>query len=192
MYVIGYRYLIQNNSEMKTNKFITALLSLLLLAATAISLASCSKDDDSKESDNNNVNNNDTPDNPSGKNTDSLVRYYNDLEYFQSYFVQTDSEGNFVYRSMGEPLYESDTAHLYIGVDDIDEALKYFEYALAPDIAKQTSVSNNYTYTLTDTSGASLGTVSFVPGSGTSIAEVTTDLSGLKYFNKVTKLSQVS
>jgi len=87
--------------------------------------------------------------------------------------------------SMGVPLYESDTAHLYIGVDDIDEALKYFEYALAPDIAKQTSVSNNYTYTLTDTSGNSQGTVSFVPGSGTSVAEITTDLAGLKYFNKV-------
>ena len=34
---------------MKTNKFITALLSLLLLAATAISLASCNKDDDPED-----------------------------------------------------------------------------------------------------------------------------------------------
>jgi len=169
---------------MRTNKFITALLSLLLLAATAISLASCNKDDDPKESENNNAN----PGNHSGQNTDSLVRYFNDLEYFQGYFVQTDSAGNFLYRSMGEPLYESDTAHLYIGVDDIDEALKYFEYAIAPDIAKQTSVSNNYVYTLTDTSGNELGTVSFVPGSGTSVAEITTDLPGLKYFNKVTFL----
>ncbi len=72
---------------MKTNKFYTALLSILLLAATAISLASCNKDDDPKESDINNVNNNDTPENPSGQNTDSLVRYFNDLEFFQGYFV---------------------------------------------------------------------------------------------------------
>ena len=35
---------------LKTTKFYTALLSLLLLAATAISLASCNKDDDHKES----------------------------------------------------------------------------------------------------------------------------------------------
>ena len=162
-----------------------ALLSLLLLAATAISLASCNKDDDPKESDNNNVN----PDNHSGQNSaDTLVRYYNDLEFFQDYFVATDSVGNFLYRSMGVPLYESDTAHLYIGVDNLDEALRYFEYAIAPDIAKQTSVSNNYIYTLTDTSGNSQGTVSFVPGSGTSVAEVTTDLPDLMYFNKVTFL----
>ena len=72
------------------------------------------------------------------------MRYYNDLEFFQSYFVVTDSAGNFMYHSTGVPLYESDSAHLYIGVDDIDEALMYFEYAIAPDIAKQTSVSNNY------------------------------------------------
>ena len=171
---------------MKTNKFITALLSLLLLAATAISLSSCNKDDDPKESENNNVNNNDTP---SGQNAaDSLVGYYNDLEFFQDYFIATDSLGNFLYRTMGVPLYESDTAHLYIGVDNIDEALQYFEYAIAPDIAKQTSVSNNYTYTLTDTSGNSLGTVSFVPGGGSSVAEITTNLPGLKYFNKVTFL----
>ncbi len=89
---------------------------------------------------------------------------------------------------MGEPLYESDTAHLYIGVDNLDEALRYFGYAIAPDIAKQTSVSHNYTYTLTDTSGNTQGTVSFVPGSGSSIAEITTNLPDLKYFNKVTFL----
>ncbi len=52
--------------KMKTNKYLTALLSLLLLAATAISLVSCNKDDDPKESDINNVNNNDNPDTPSG------------------------------------------------------------------------------------------------------------------------------
>ena len=112
------------------------------------------------------------------------MRYYNDLEFFQDYFVATDSVGNFLYRSMGVPLYESDTAHLYIGVDNLDEALRYFEYAIAPDIAKQTSVSNNYIYTLTDTSGNSQGTVSFVPGSGTSVAEVTTDLPDLMYFKQ--------
>ena len=173
---------------MKTNKYLTALLSLLLLAATAISLASCNKDDDPKESENNNVNPENNPDTPSGQNPDSLVRYYNDLEFFQSYFVVTDSAGNFMYHSTSVSLYESDSAHLYIGVDNIDEALRYFEFAIAPDIAKQISVSHNYTYTLTDTSGNSQGTVSFVPGDGTSVAEITTDAPSLKYFNKVTFL----
>ncbi len=116
------------------------------------------------------------------------MRYYNDLEYFLSYFVATDSAGNFLYRSMGVPLYESDAAHLYIGVDNIDEALRSFEFAIAPDIAKQISVSHNYTYTLTDTSGNSQGTVSFVPGGGSSVAEITTDLPDLRFFNKVTFL----
>ena len=100
------------------------MLSLLLLAATAISLASCSKDDAPKESDNNNGNNNDNPEN----NVSGDVKVVcDDLGIFQDYFVITDSVGNFLHRSMGVPLYDNDTAHLYIGVDDIDEALLYFD-----------------------------------------------------------------
>jgi len=162
---------------MKTLKSNFWLLGIALMAAATMNFSSC-KDDE---------NGVDTPDNPTGQ-IDSLVTYYDDLEYFQDYFVRTDALGNLRYRSMGVPLYESDTAHLYIGVDNLDEAVAYFHYAIAPDIEQKVSVSNNYTYTFTDTLGNSQGTVSFVPGSGTTVAEITTDLPDLKHFNKVTFL----
>ena len=114
------------------------LLGIALMAAATVNFSSC-KDDE---------NGVDTPDNPTGQ-IDSLVTYYDDLEYFQNYFVRTDALGNLRYRSMGVPLYESDSAHLYIGVDNLDEALRYFNYAIAPDIEQKVSVTNNYTYTLT-------------------------------------------
>jgi len=153
------------------------LLGITLMTVATMNFSSC-KDDE---------NGVDTPDNPTGQ-IDSLVTYYDDLEYFQNYFVRTDALGNLRYRSMGVPLYESDSAHLYIGVDNLDEALRYFNYAIAPDIEQKVSVSHNYTYTFTDTLGNIQGTVSFVPGSGTSVAEITTDLADLKHFNTVTFL----
>ncbi len=153
------------------------LLGIALMAAATMNFSSC-KDDE---------NGVDTPDNPTGR-IDSLVSVYNDLEYFQSYFVATDSKGNLCYYRMGVPLYESDPTHLYIGVDNLDEAAQYFHYAIAPDIEQKVSVTNNYTYTLTDTLGNSQGSVSFVPGSGATVAEITTDLPDLKYFNTVTFL----
>jgi hypothetical protein len=153
------------------------LLGIALMAAATMNFSSC-KDDE---------NGVDTPDNPTGR-IDSLVSVYNDLEYFQSYFVATDSKGNLCYYRMGVPLYESDSTHLYIGVDNLDEAAQYFHYAIAPDIEQKVSVTNNYTYTLTDTLGNSQGSVSFVPGSGAMVAEITTDLPDLKYFNTVTFL----
>ena len=153
------------------------LLGITLMAAATMYFSSC-KDDE---------NGVDTPDNPTGQ-IDTLKVVEDDLEVFQNFFVATDETGNFRYRRMGVPLYESDTAHLYIGVDNLDEALRYFNYTLADDIERQVSVSNNYTYTLTDTLGNSQGTVSFVPGSGTTVAEITTDLPDLKYFNTVTFL----
>ena len=153
------------------------LLGIALMAAATMNFSSC-KDDE---------NGVDTPDNPTGQ-IDTLKVVEDDLEVFQNFFVATDETGNFRYRRMGVPLYESDTAHLYIGVDNLDEAVAYFHYAIAPDIERQVSVSNNYTYTFTDTLGNSQGTVSFVPGSGTTVAEITTDLPDLKYFNKVTFL----
>lgn len=155
--------------NIRINKILPALLSILLLAATAISFASCNKDDDK--------------DNDKAKGN-------NDLAAFQSMFVEIDASGDFVGRYNGVPLYESDTAHLYFPVEDIKEALKCFESTLAPDIERQKSDTYHYTYTLTDASGNSQGTVTFAPGTGTSVAEVTTNLPGLKYFNKVTFLQK--
>ena len=115
------------------------------------------------------------------------------LKYFQDAFVVTDSLGGFVNYSLGEPLYANDTKHLYIGVEDIDEALMYFESSIAPTIQKTVSVSYNYTYTLTDKDGKGVGTVSFAPSveSG-SVAEITTDIAGLKYFDRVTFLNNAA
>ena len=102
------------------------LLGIALMAAATMNFSSC-KDDE---------NGVDTPDNPTGQ-IDSLVTYYDDLEYFQNYFVRTDALGNLRYRSMGVPLYESDSAHLYIGVDNLDEAWRISTTPSHPTLSRR-------------------------------------------------------
>jgi len=116
------------------------------------------------------------------------VTSFDDLAFFQDAFVEVDASGNLVAHCVGEPIYTDDPTHLYIGVDDLEEALSYWDDCLAPDIVRTVSVSHNYTYTLTDLEGKSQGTVSFALGTGGSVAEITTNAPGLKHFDRVTFL----
>ena len=119
------------------------------------------------------------------------VTGFDDLEYFQEYFVNVDSLGNFVSRNIGIPLpvYDEDTTHIFIGVEDIEEALTYWDDCLPPIDEIRPLMNGNYpyTYTLTDEQGRSQGTVSFAPSTEPGfVADITTDLPGLRHFKKVT------
>ena len=119
------------------------------------------------------------------------VTAFDDLEYFQTYFVNVDSLGNFVSRSIGIPLpvYDEDTTHIFIGVEDIDEALTYWDDCLPPIDEIRPIKNDDYpiSYTLTDEQGRLQGTVSFAPSTEPGfVADITTDLPGLRHFKKVT------
>ena len=145
-----------------------------ILAFAALVMVGCNKD-------------NNDPDVPERQD----VTAFDDLEYFQTYFVNVDTLGNFVSRSIGIPLpvYDEDTTHIFIGVEDIDEALTYWDDCLPPIDEIRPIKSDDYpiSYTLTDEQGRSQGTVSFAPSTEPGfVADITTDLPGLRHFKKVT------
>jgi hypothetical protein len=168
---------------MKSRYYIKSILkgSMVYICAAALCglSVSCSVDDAPVQPDNSSV-----PERISSETFD-------DLAFFQDVFVEVDTLGHFVNRSVGRPLapLDNDTTHLFVGVSTIDEALKYFEHGLAPDVSRIVSASYNYTYTLTDTIGRVQGTVTFAPGTEKDhVAEITTNLLGLKHFNRITFL----
>lgn len=138
---------------------------------------SCSNDDDKDTT---------------GNHRNHAVKTFDDLAYFQGIFVEVDSLGHFIHRSIGQPIstLDEDTTHLFVGVKNIAEARKYFDMALAPDVSRSVSEADSYTCTLTNFDGTEQGTVCFAPGTETNhIAEITTDLPGLKHFRRITFLS---
>ena len=147
---------------------------LAFMAFATLAMVGCKKD-------------NNDPDVPERQD----VTGFDDLEFFQDYFINVDSLGNFVSRSIGIPLpvYDEDTTHIFIGVENMEEALTYLEDCLPPTDEIRPLMNGNYpyTYTLTDEKGASQGTVSFAPGTEHGfVADITTDLPRLKHFKKVT------
>ena len=152
-------------------------LFLAFMAFAALAMVGCSNDDNATEQ----------PNVPERQD----VTGFDDLEYFQEYFVNVDSLGNFVSRSIGIPLpvYDEDTTHIFIGVENLEEALTYWSDCLPPIDEIRPLLSGNYPYiyTLTDKEGRSQGTVSFAPNTEPGfVADITTDLPGLKHFKKVT------
>ena len=57
---------------------------------------------------------------------------YDALKYFQNCIIRVDSLGNFMYRAYGELLNANDTAHLFIGVDSLAQAERFFRQWIAP------------------------------------------------------------
>lgn len=156
---------------MKTNRFIPALMALLMLATAIPSLTACSDDDDNN-----------------GNGTEQTAMY-DDLAVFQQAICTIDSSGQHLIRyNIGEALYESEPQHLYIGVDDIDEAAKWFRCWIAPDV-ELPAQNGDLTAQLTDTLGKAQGTIYFRVGSGTTVAEVTASPeTQLKFVDKITFL----
>ena len=162
---------------MKANmKSIVWILALIV----AIGFTACSDDD----KDNGSGGGNEQPES-------ETVEVYDDLDYFQNCIIEIDSVGEMMCRIYGELLDDSDPYHLYIGVDDLAEAEKMFRQWIAPDIQLSTTIptTSGLTCPLTDEQGRSQGTVYFMPGSGTSVAEVTASSdTDLKHFNRITFL----
>ena len=147
---------------------------LAFMAIATLTMVGCKKD-------------NNDPDAPERMD----VTAFDDLKFFQEYFINVDSLGNFVSRSIGIPLpvYDEDTTHIFIGVENMEEALTYLEDCLPPVDEIRPLMNGNYpyTFTLTDEKGASQGTISFAPGTEPGfVADITTDLPGLRHFKKVT------
>ena len=165
---------------MKTKKYILWLLGLML-CATPVLTACSSSDDDS----NGNGNNTEKPvDN-------SETAKYDDLAVFQNAICRIDSAGYLVDYNIGQALYDAEPQHLYIGVDDIEEAANWFRGWIAPDVelAAITPTTTDLTAQLTDTLGHSQGTIYFKAGSGQSVAEVTySPETQLKYIDRITFL----
>lgn len=167
---------------MKTKKLFTWLMGLMLIAAATPTFTACSSSDDD---DNNNQGGNGT------EQTDSLTTMWDDLAVFQNAICVIDSSGVLVRYEVGQALYENDPQHLYIGVDNIEEAAKMFATWIAPDVklAAITPTVTDLTAQLTDTQGRAQGTIYFRAGSGSTVAEVTASAdTKLKYVERITFL----
>ena len=115
------------------------------------------------------------------------ITTFDDLKYFQNSIVCVDSLGNFMYRALGKPLNPDDTAHLFIGVDSLSQAERFFRQWIAPDVEIKED-NGNFTCPLTDKDGNAQGTVYFRPASSNGhIAEVSASAdTRLLYFRKIT------
>ncbi len=158
---------------MTTKKSILWLLGLML-SATPV-LTACSSSDD--DTDNNNTEN-------SANGSETMK--YDDLAVFQNAICRIDSLGHLERYNIGEAIYESEPQHLFIGVDDIEEAAHWFRNWIAPDVELGNS-NTDLTAQLTDTLGRSQGTIYFRQGSGQAVAEVTySPETQLKYIDRIT------
>lgn len=117
------------------------------------------------------------------------IKTFDDLKYFQSSIICVDSVGNFEYRALGKPLNADDTAHLFIGVDSLAQAERFFRQWIAPDVEIKED-HGNLICPLTDKDGNAQGTVYFRPASSNGhIAEVSaSDDTRLLYFRQITFL----
>ena len=155
---------------MQRNKIFSRLLSLLLMAAAATTFTACSSDDDDN---------------------DSTAKQYDDLEYFQKALCDLDANGNLVGYNVGNVLYENEPQHLYIGVDNIEEAARKFAAWMSPEVklGDITPTVRELTAQLADKQGKSQGTIYFRAGTDPVVAEVTAS-SGtqLKFVSRITFL----
>ena len=157
-------------------RFLPALLAMLMLATVAPTFTACSDDDDDKNN---------------SEQTESQKLQYDDLDIFQRAICNIDSAGQLVRYQFGEALYDAEPQHLYIGVDNIEEAAKMFRCWIASDVelGTITPTVSDLTAQLTDTQGHAQGTIYFRAGSGQTVAEVTySPETKLKYIDKITFL----
>lgn len=127
-------------------------------------------------------------DKPDGGHQEEKVITYDDLAYFQSSIIDVDENGNIKAQYVGEALFDDDPQHLYIGVDNYEEAETLFRRWIAPDVTLGATAP--LTAQLTDTLGNAQGTVTFAKSTESgAVAEVTASAdTQLKHFNKVSFL----
>lgn len=157
---------------MKKNKFLS-LLGLMLMAAALTTFTACSGSDDDDN------------------NKSGTTYMYDDLDYFQKALCTIDDAGNLVSYNTGTILYKEEPQHLYIGVDNIEEAARIFAKWLSPDVKLPdiTPSVRELTAQLTDKQGKPQGTIYFRAGTEPIVAEVTASAgTQLKFIDRITFL----
>jgi len=151
---------------MKRNKIFN-LLVMMLMATAVTTFTACSDkgDDDQKQ--------------------------YDDLDYFQKAICNIDDAGRLVSYKVGTVLYENEPQHLYVGVENIEEAAKIFATWMSPEV-KLADINANVreaSVQFSDKQGQSQGTIYFRAGTDPIVAEVTPGTGmQLKYIDRITFL----
>ena len=140
----------------------TATALLFSVSMSAVFMA-CSHDDDLNEKSKSNK-----------KEGTIAIKTHDNLAAFQNTIVETNEEGKVISYIYGEPLDESDPEHLYIGVDNIQEAKEMFGLWLTNDAILKPTKKGGVSVLLTSKEGIQQGTIFFNPGTEENhIAEVT-------------------
>lgn len=102
---------------MKSTKFYATLMAVALCTASAM-FTSCTPDEDVT---------------PEQSQEQGEVTAFDQVDFFQNNIVGIDSLGCFAYRVYGAPLNAVDTTELYVGVENIEEAVEIFKSWMSPD-----------------------------------------------------------
>ena len=115
---------------------------------------------------------------------------HDDLAVFQNTIAEINELGQITNYIYGEPIDSKDPMHLYIGVENIDEARDIFNLWFANDVVMSPSTDGGIAVNLTDRNGKSQGTIFFNPGTEENhVAEVTASKdTQLKGFRQITFL----
>ncbi len=150
-------------------KFYIAMIAVVLFAA---SVTSCSPNEDFAEEQ---------------EQGEEVV--FDQVKYFQDYFVNLDSLGNFILRVNGAKLNPADSTELYIGVADLNAAAEMFKEMQSPDTEVRLSAPSTIDMEadLRDRTGQCQETVYFkVVDESPTLAEITFAKGNvIKYVSKV-------
>lgn len=150
-------------------KFYIAMIAVVLFAA---SVTSCSPNEDLAEEQ---------------EQGEEFV--FDQVKYFQDYFVNLDSLGNFILRVNGAKLNPADSTELYIGVADLNAAAEMFKEMQSPDTEVRLSAPSTIDMEadLRDKTGQCQETVYFrVTDESPTLAEITFAKGNvIKYVSKV-------
>ena len=155
-----------NHDQSKNNEMLVACcrtaMALFLAVTTSVVYVACSHDHDLDEQA------------KSDKEESVVIKTHDNLAAFQNTIVKTNEEGQVINHIYGEPIDSSDPEHLFIGVDDIEEAKKMFSLWLTNDAVMKPTAKGGVSVLLTDKEGKPQGTIFFNPGTEENhIAEVT-------------------
>ena len=118
---------------------------------------------------------------------------FDDLAIFENSILETDASGKVVDFFYGEQLDAKNPRHLFIGVDNMEEAEKMFHIWFAPDVEVQRN-GTQLTAMLTDKQGRDQGAVHLSAGTEDNhVAEVTfsSDIH-LEHFDRITFLKNTA
>lgn len=155
---------LQPRNNVGLNAFYRSALALLFAITTSAIFVACSHDDDVNEKTN--------PNKEDLQN--DVIKTHDNLAAFQNTIVETNDEGQVTAHIYGEPIDSSDPEHLFIGVDNMEEAKEMFGLWFTNDVVVKADAKGGVSVLLTDKEGKPQGTIFFKPGTEENhIAEVT-------------------